>query len=111
MIVEPRKSALDNPPLWRHDKTFDIIRAENDFQMITESLFDPLDDFSAITAVHPYFSQPLAVNSESSEQFLESVAVLNSGSRHAQSDYQTERVNQNVAFATHYFLAAVKTSR
>ncbi|KPV54799.1 hypothetical protein SE17_01495 [Kouleothrix aurantiaca] len=73
-------------------------------------LAHPVKQLAAIGAINPDTTQLLARSAHSLEQLARTFGIRNRGSRDDHRQHQTERVNQQVAFATLHHLAVVKAA-
>ena len=51
VAIDPSEGSLDNPTTWQQLESFDIIGAQDDIENEVKVQRDPIEEFSAITAI------------------------------------------------------------
>ena len=107
MTTQPAECSLHNPAAWKHIETLNLVGSFHDLQLervAGAQLGNPLDKPPGISPISP--NEPEAVAYPVEQQFG-AVPVLNIGRMDDYRNNQTQRVYQQVAFATVDFLAGI----
>jgi hypothetical protein len=107
MMIEPSESAFDNPTSWQNSEALLVVGTQDNFKTNAAIFSNPLQELTAVAAVHPDETQLLAGAAQASEQETGAIAVLDRGCRNNHRQQQPHGVNQDVPLRTIDLLACV----
>jgi hypothetical protein len=106
-MIEPGESAFDNPTSWQNSEALLVVGTQDNFKTNAAIFSNPLQELTAVAAVHPDETQLLAGAAQASEQETSAIAVLDRGCRNNHRQQQPHGVNQDVPLRTIDLLACV----
>jgi len=110
VFPKPRKGSFHHPSARQDHKPMDIVVAFNDFQNPMSEFLDPLDEFPGISAIRPDQGQSRKPFLQFSQNQPGSISILKVGRMNHHGDYQTDRINDNMAFPSRNLLSGIKTT-
>jgi len=111
--AQPGKGAFDDPPFRQDLEAANVVAALHDLQTQTAAIAKrshPLDERSGVATVGPDETEAHERVRESSEHELRAVAILNVAAVNDDGEDQPERVDDQMALSTLYFLARIVTA-
>ena len=100
---QPGKAAFDDPAARLDGKSLGGLGAAHDLQMqfaVRTQLFDPGNELARVTRVGPDFGEATKTEFGPAQQRFGTVAILHAGGRDFHAEQPTERVGQEVPFAS-----------
>jgi hypothetical protein len=111
--VKPCDGSLDDPALGFNDEALGVFTTFDDFdrQAVHYLSSTSLEDRSCIGAVGEQLAQEGELSEQSGQQQDAAVTVLNVGGRHQRVQYQTQRIDENMALLAFDQLAGIEPMR